>query len=170
MQLARVGEYERLAEPEAAAVYYASFTRVETGSVIAVYDLGGGTFDVTVLRKEPTRFELIGAPRGVDRLGGIDFDDAIVGRVLDVLEHDLATVDMDSDAVRADLVVLRQECVQAKELLSTNPEAVVPVRLGNLRQEIRITRPEFEGLVQLEGLSGGHSRSPRRHGEGGGRP
>ena len=95
VQLARVGEYERLAEPEAAAVYYASFTRVETGSVIAVYDLGGGTFDVTVLRKEPTRFELIGAPRGVDRLGG-----RAVAAPLALCGHDADRCQLDGLALR----------------------------------------------------------------------
>jgi len=54
-----------LSEPEAAALHYASQTRVEDGSVIAVYDLGGGTFDTAILRKAGVgTFELLGAAGG----------------------------------------------------------------------------------------------------------
>src|SRR5690606_41632258 len=46
-------------EPEAAAVCYAHQQRVEPGAVVAVYDLGGGTFDAAVLRKTGTGFEIL---------------------------------------------------------------------------------------------------------------
>src|SRR5918992_1417607 len=58
-----------LAEPQAAALSYAAAERVEQGSTIAVYDLGGGTFDSAVVRKNGT-FTLLGHPEGIDRLGG----------------------------------------------------------------------------------------------------
>ncbi|HEX6967855.1 MAG TPA: Hsp70 family protein, partial [Micromonosporaceae bacterium] len=58
-------------EPEAAAVFYAQQQRVEPGSIVAVYDLGGGTFDAAVLRKAPVGFEILGRPEGIERLGGI---------------------------------------------------------------------------------------------------
>ncbi|UUL77267.1 Hsp70 family protein [Pseudarthrobacter sp. Fe7] len=54
-----------LPEPEAAALHYASQVRVEEGSTIAVYDLGGGTFDTAVLKKSgSSRFEPAGASGG----------------------------------------------------------------------------------------------------------
>ena len=65
-----------LAEPQAAALSYASAERVAPGSTIAVYDLGGGTFDAAVVRKNGT-FSLLGDPEGIERLGGLDFDDLI---------------------------------------------------------------------------------------------
>ena len=57
-----------LAEPQAAALSYAAAERVERGSTIAVYDLGGGTFDSAVVRKNGI-FTLLGHPEGIDRLG-----------------------------------------------------------------------------------------------------
>ncbi|HAP78299.1 MAG TPA: hypothetical protein DCR14_19725, partial [Acidimicrobiaceae bacterium] len=68
---AGVGNATLVPEPVAAAVQYASTERVEVGDVVAVYDLGGGTFDAAVLRKTATGFETIGRPEGIERLGGI---------------------------------------------------------------------------------------------------
>ena len=68
-------------EPEAAAVSYAQQQRIEPGAVVAVYDLGGGTFDAAVLRKTATGFTILGRPEGIERLGGIDFDAAVFSHV-----------------------------------------------------------------------------------------
>ena len=54
-----MGETTTLSEPEAAAIYYASTQRVDPGETIAVYDLGGGTFDAAVLRKTDEGFEIL---------------------------------------------------------------------------------------------------------------
>src|SRR6185312_13280630 len=59
-----------LTAPEAAAAEYAFRTTGPIGEVIAVYDFGGGTFDVAVLRREADGFRLLGAPTGVANLGG----------------------------------------------------------------------------------------------------
>ena len=69
-------------EPEAAAIAYASRDRVAEGDRVAVYDLGGGTFDAAVLLREGAGFRLAGPPEGVEQLGGIDFDEAVFRHVL----------------------------------------------------------------------------------------
>ena len=74
-----------ITEPEAAVTYYASQERVEPGSVIAVYDLGGGTFDAAVVRKTADGVELLGSPEGIERLGGVDFDEAVFSHVAGAL-------------------------------------------------------------------------------------
>ncbi len=71
-----------LSEPEAAAIHYAGTERVEPGQAVAVYDLGGGTFDSAVLRATGDSFAILGAPEGIERLGGIDFDAAVMGHVM----------------------------------------------------------------------------------------
>ncbi len=48
---------------------------------VAVYDFGGGTFDAAVLRRTEDGFELIGTPEGLDRVGGIDVDEAVFAHV-----------------------------------------------------------------------------------------
>ena len=73
-------------EPEAAAISYAMRDRVEPGEVVAVYDLGGGTFDAAVLRCNDADFEVIGQPDGIDRFGGIDIDAAVLAFVDDALD------------------------------------------------------------------------------------
>jgi molecular chaperone DnaK (HSP70) len=70
-----------LTEPEAAALAYAANERVEPGALVAVYDLGGGTFDTAILRKTTDGFSILGQPTGIERLGGIDFDEAVVGHL-----------------------------------------------------------------------------------------
>ncbi len=75
-----------LAEPQAAALHYAAAERVEPGSTIAVYDLGGGTFDAAVVHKDPNgTFTLLGRPEGLERLGGVDFDDVVFDHVREAL-------------------------------------------------------------------------------------
>ena len=68
-------------EPEAAAWHYASQERIDPGALVGVYDLGGGTFDAAVLRRTDDGFEILGTPDGIERLGGIDFDEAVVAHV-----------------------------------------------------------------------------------------
>ena len=70
-----------LTEPEAAAISYATQQRIDPGQIVAVYDLGGGTFDAAVLRRTQNGFEILGQPEGIERLGGIDFDAAVFGHV-----------------------------------------------------------------------------------------
>ena len=72
-------------EPQAAAIHYATLERLEPGAAVAVYDLGGGTFDAAVLRKTDDGFVLLGEPEGIERLGGIDFDEAVFRHVVEAL-------------------------------------------------------------------------------------
>ncbi len=141
---ADVGDPLFLSEPEAAALHYAAQERIETGTVVAVYDFGGGTFDASVLRKTAEGFELLGQPEGLDRLGGIDFDEAIFQHVVSALREQGHGLDP-ADATA--LFRVREECREAKEALSADSEAVVPVALPGIHTQVRITRSEFEAIV-----------------------
>ena len=69
-------------EPEAAALHFVTSRRVAEDRPIAVYDLGGGTFDAAVLRRSASGgFDVVGTPDGLEQLGGIDFDEAVFERV-----------------------------------------------------------------------------------------
>ncbi len=138
-----------LSEPEAAALHYASQVRVEAGSTIAVYDLGGGTFDTAVLRKTASnRFELLGRPEGFEDLGGADFDAALFRFVAENTGGALAELDTAEPGVLAALARLRRECVEAKEALSSDSEASISVLLPGIQQQVRLVRPEFEALIE----------------------
>ncbi len=136
-----------LAEPIAAAIYYASQQRIEPGAVVAVYDLGGGTFDAAVLRKTGDGFEQLGQAEGLERLGGIDFDQSVFAHLNASLGAQLGELAGDPSA-RAALLRLREDCRNAKESLSSDTVATIPVILPNVNTEIRLTRAEFEAMIR----------------------
>src|SRR5437667_285300 len=75
------------------AAWYAVRSRVEPGALIGVYDLGGGTFDASVVRKTDTGFEVVGEPGGDDSIGGLNFDHALLRYVAAAAGVDLASLD-----------------------------------------------------------------------------
>jgi molecular chaperone DnaK len=141
-----VGPVTMVTEPAAAAVHFASTERADDGDVLLVYDLGGGTFDTAVLRRSATEFVLLGRPEGIDRLGGVDFDDGVFRHVLAGLGG--AALDPDDPAVVAALARLRRECTDAKEALSADSETLVDVALPGVATAVRLTRAEFEDMVR----------------------
>ena len=173
-----------VAEPVAAASYYALRARVAPGDLIGVYDLGGGTFDASLVRKTGTGFELVGTPVGEDT-GGIDLDQEILDHVVDVMGpawHDLDPADPDT---LAGLAQLRSQVVLAKEGLSDDERVEIPVLLPGLVRRLALTRDQleqmagpmvdrtvagFEGLLRRSGVTptdvaavllvGGSSRMP----------
>ncbi len=145
---ADIGPVTMLTEPEAAALDYARQERVPSGSVIAVYDFGGGTFDATILRKTDDGFELLGQPEGLERLGGIDFDEALFRRAMELVAAQGVQVDANDPAAMAAIARLRDECRRAKEALSSDTDATIPIFLPGLQTELRLTRAEFEDMIR----------------------
>jgi molecular chaperone DnaK len=139
---------QMITEPEAAAAHYATNERLADGTTVAVYDLGGGTFDATVLRTAGDGFELLGRPEGIEGLGGIDFDEAVFSHVDRVLGGKLGELDPSDPHATSAVVRLRQDCVLAKEALSADTEATIPVMLPSVQTEVRLTRGEFETMIR----------------------
>ncbi len=147
-QLADLSNALTCSEPEAAATQYAARAELSSGDRLAVYDLGGGTFDVCVLEKGERGFTILGTPQGVEHLGGMDFDEAVFRHVLQQLGDAVADLDPDDPLVAGGLAVLRRECVEAKEALSSDVEARVPIGMPGLPASIRVTRREVEELIR----------------------
>jgi actin-like ATPase involved in cell morphogenesis len=147
-----------LTEPHAAAVHYAAQERIPSGAIVGVYDLGGGTFDAAVLRKTAAGFELLGTPAGVPDLGGVDFDQAVIAHVRETLGDRWPTDHGGAPAGGAraggDLALQRAmaqvhaAAVDAKEALSSDTIAQIPVILLGYTGEVRITRAEFEERIR----------------------
>ncbi|MGH3814143.1 MAG: Hsp70 family protein, partial [Pseudonocardiaceae bacterium] len=139
-----------LAEPGAAAVSYAAQERVEAGTTIAVYDLGGGTFDAAVVRKTGAgSFALLGSADGLEQLGGADFDEAVFTHVQtqsDTTQWD--ALDVEDPSVLSGLARLRRECIEAKEALSSDTEVSIPVLLPGVNAHVRLVRSEFEEMIR----------------------
>jgi len=134
--------------PEAAVAHYSASRRPDDGTTVAVYDLGGGTFDAAVLRTGPHRPEILGAPEGLERLGGVDFDDVILSYVNYRTGGALSDLDLQDPRTAVALARLRQDCVAAKEALSADSEATVPVYLPGGHLDVRLTRTELEDMLR----------------------
>ncbi len=137
-----------ITEPEAAAIAYAKQERIDPGEVIAVYDFGGGTFDAAVVRSTAAGFELLGTPEGMERLGGIDFDQAVLSHVDTVLDGLISAADGSDAQVLAGQIRLRDECRRAKEALSNDTDATISVSIPGVQTDVRLTREEFEQMVR----------------------
>jgi hypothetical protein len=142
-----VGNVQFMTEPEAAARHYESSRALDEGETLAVYDLGGGTFDCVILRKTGESFQPLGRPVGLDNLGGADFDDAVLRHVLRSAEVPAEVLQDASPDARIALSQLRRECVDAKEALSFDSDVVIPVLVTAGRSSVRLTRGEFEAMI-----------------------
>jgi len=142
-QIADLNVVRLINEPTAAAIAY-GVEYSENGTYL-VYDLGGGTFDVTILRVTGTDFHVVGTD-GDRNLGGYDFDNALCEYVARrVVENGGPDVSEDP----ALLASLREKCELAKRKLSTLNQTKIPVGIGGGRaMSIEVTRAEFESITE----------------------
>ncbi|WP_238005249.1 PQQ-binding-like beta-propeller repeat protein [Dactylosporangium sp. AC04546] len=138
---------ELVPEPVAAASYYAT-RNVPVGACVAVYDLGGGTYDTAVLRRTESGFELL-AIGGSDEIGGEDFDDElerIVGLSAAQVDADVwhAMQDRSNRAATRAAWRFHNDVRFAKEELSRFAQQTIVVFD---RLEVNVTRAELEKAV-----------------------
>lgn len=140
---------ELLPEPVAAAVEVARF--VEVGQAVAVYDLGGGTFDVAVVRRTDDGFEVVGSPGGQDRCGGEEFDDLLMHEIGEhiadsEIRQRLLDPQLDDVSLLPARNQLRAAVTSAKEELSGPIERVV-ITVPLLGDFVELTRATLEALI-----------------------
>jgi Fe-S protein assembly chaperone HscA len=135
-------------EPTAASLAY-GLDRKQNG-IVAVYDLGGGTFDISILKLHDGIFEVI-ATNGDTHLGGDDIDNLLITIALDDtlgdLGLDLRSKDLrhNAEAVQA----IRNAVIEAKIALSSQLSVKLDVDLPGGKRYVReITREQFEQLIQ----------------------
>ncbi len=129
-------------EPTAASLAYGLQKMAE--GIIAVYDLGGGTFDISILRVKDGVFEVL-ATNGNTHLGGDDFDQALV----DWIAADIRArhgVDLRSDAEAMQEIRLGAEAAKCR--LSFDERTVLSIPFERFTYHRDITRAEVEGLVE----------------------
>lgn len=130
-----------LNEPTAAALAYG--IDAAGSETVMVFDLGGGTFDVTIMRLESNEFVVLGTD-GDKQLGGFDWDNAIMewlntqfmNKGGPSLVNELATEQM-----------LRDSAVRAKHTLSTRDEAKVFLSHAGFNEQIILTRMQFDEVT-----------------------
>jgi molecular chaperone HscA len=136
-KLANLNVFRLLNEPTAAAVAYGLDQKND--GVIAVYDLGGGTFDISILRMNKGVFEVL-ATGGDSSLGGDDMDHAIGEWIL--AQADFQSVD--ARLSRTILIAARS----AKESLTNEDEAQINIQYDNQQWQGSIDRAQFDVLIQ----------------------
>jgi Fe-S protein assembly chaperone HscA len=129
-------------EPTAASLAY-GLDRKKNG-IVAVYDLGGGTFDISILKLHEGIFEVI-ATNGDTHLGGDDIDNLLITIALSDIQGDMGLdLRRNGEAVQA----IRKAVIDAKIALSSAQVATIDVDLAGGRQYQRqITRSQFEELI-----------------------
>ncbi len=130
-----------LNEPTAAALAYGAQTSGKTETLL-IYDLGGGTFDVTVARVTPDEITVL-ATAGDHDLGGKNWDDRIATELAGRFQAETGIDPLDEPLALNELLV-RSE--QAKWTLSERSTARVALQIGSRRRSFELTRAEFETI------------------------
>lgn len=151
-ELAGMNVLNLINEPTAAALSYCA-RQFQEERTILVYDLGGGTFDVTIVKmslvtnaegNEVQKIKVV-ATGGNDLLGGKDWDDKLFNYILQACCDENALTPDEIDAETRQMIRSRVETTKKK--LSSAESAKVKVNVNGAMTNITITREEFEGLT-----------------------
>jgi molecular chaperone DnaK len=140
-----------LQEPIAAALAY-GFQAEELDGFLLVYDLGGGTFDASLIRSVESRLRVVDHA-GDNFLGGKDFDEKLLDYCVGKLQKEFGLRKLDPNTDRKAFGKLLAEVESAKIQLSTNPTAYFSVTdlgrgLEDFEASFELTRSEYERLIQ----------------------
>ena len=128
-------------EPTAAAIAYAH-TKSAQGNVL-VFDLGGGTFDVTIMRVADHAYDIL-ATDGNSRLGGIDFDKRLVGYIMQELEKQGVNM---TNLSEKEKIQLQYKAEQIKTSLSVNDQALYEHYVNGQGYGVLITQAIFNEIT-----------------------
>lgn len=132
-------------EPTAAAFYYV-FEKSDADATVCVYDLGGGTFDVTAIEKKGTSIEVI-TTEGDHDLGGKNWD-ALFIDYIDEKFREATGLDADEELESDYYQDLQIKCEEAKKTITSAGKATVSIRLDRQHSaNITVTREEFDNLT-----------------------
>ncbi len=133
-------------EPTAAALAYGESRATDEKRTILVYDLGGGTFDVSIVRIEDQVVEVL-ASTGDNRLGGDDFDNKIVNWLAEELKREHGLDVMENRAVLARLKSCGEKAkIELSQTRSTRIQE--DYIAGEVHLDVTLTREIFEGMIQ----------------------
>ena len=136
-QMAGINVLRLINEPTAAAIAYGLDNASE--GIYAVFDLGGGTFDISILRLTRGVFEVM-ATGGDSALGGDDYDHALA----DVALASMGLADVQGGMSAEDKTRLKAAARSAKESLTSSLEAALTCMHADQSHEVKVTRSQFE--------------------------
>jgi Fe-S protein assembly chaperone HscA len=130
-------------EPTAASLAY-GLDQKQNG-IVAVYDLGGGTFDISILKLHDGIFEVL-ATSGDTHLGGDDIDNILIAVAIDDIREELG---LDVSRNREAVATIRKAAIEAKIALSSQGRFALDIELlGGKRYQRQITRGQLEQLIE----------------------
>ncbi|MFC3966172.1 Hsp70 family protein [Nocardia jiangsuensis] len=145
VRLAGIELLDLVAEPVAAAAFY-GVGRAPAG-VVLVFDLGGGTFDTTMLRMSPTGPEVV-VTDGAAQLGGLDWTDRLCDLLLEKFAHTVGPETADSAADDSTFLEHIGAAAEKAKITLTNRQAIpVTLEYEDKRAVVEITRAEFEAAT-----------------------
>ena len=130
-------------EPTAAALAY-GMNKLGQPQKVMVYDLGGGTCDVTIMEINPEGGVRVLATHGNRNLGGYDFDNRLISHVADLFREETGVdIEDDDEAMQ----MLRSKCEEAKIGLSSSEKFRIALVAGGKKFKTEITRETFNNLI-----------------------
>lgn len=125
------------------------------GDLLATYALGAGSCEAAVVRRTAKgTFELVGHSHVTEHVGGGHFDDAVAACVREHIGRAFDELDPADPQAWLAMARLRAMCAGAKEMLSTETEVVVPVRLPEAPADVTVTRADFERVIRPAVVAG----------------
>ena len=142
-EIAGLNVIEIISEPTAAALFYGCAKEQEEKTIL-VYDLGGGTFDVTIMRISAGKIEVI-CSDGNHQLGGKDWDTEVMNYLA---AQFCAETGFDGDFDEYAQQDLRLKAEKAKQQLSSRPEVPVMLDAAGLRARVSLSRETFDDITR----------------------
>lgn len=135
-----------LEEPIAAAIYYTyqNKNKLPDGENILVYDLGGGTFDATLIKQEAATYQILSTPTGLEYCGGTDFDRLIYEDIKNRCSEALRQQLNNKNAWQARTTISKL-CIDIKHQLSETEESTIYIPIGG--EDYQLTRTAFNQMI-----------------------
>jgi molecular chaperone DnaK len=141
-EMAGLEVIQMINEPTAAAIAYGLKQNTQD-ELVMVYDLGGGTFDISLARVSPDGVEVIGTD-GNHNLGGKDWDDRLVQYLCEQFDQHHGINPLDDTYTFQEILIRAEE---AKKSLSARASVMVPINCQGRMDRIEVTRELFENLT-----------------------
>lgn len=141
-KIADIEVIELINEPTAAVLHYASLPGVEVGGRVMIFDLGGGTFDVTIAEVKNKKVDVL-TSRGDKYLGGRDFDKEIT-KIIKKKYYAIHNVEIEIENNKQYI----HKAEEVKKILSVRDKASIDIDGPKGVEKIEITKDEFEESIQ----------------------
>ena len=136
-------------EPTAAAIGFGLDKKLKNNEKVLVFDLGGGTFDVSLLELSDDIFEVIGT-KGDSHLGGEDFDNLLVNHCIEHFKENNNNLNINIENDPVAMRRLKNACEKCKRDLSNSLESNIDIDslINRINFSIKILRSDFENLCE----------------------